>query len=487
MKKTINSLPLLCLLFTSSIMVRSQNVDTIKLKNKVLFDITLTDFPHALYSSNLQQTNIANLNKPSGNYNFLGSYKIPSMEQSTQVEVNTRQLIFLGTHKLLNRKPTERIYKKVTRYASELTLNLLADALLPFGMGWQHEEFHRATMSRCHCYSNNSLNNWITGKNSANSSTLKSVDQVLDTNLVLIKVKSNADLVRISAAGNEGNIFSAETMQRYDFISENGLVNIPYYLIRFLNVSGYLDLCSKKDQATNATLEVMALEKDNQSIRDFTGLDMTAWAYDLFNPNEPYSARGLNVYGNGYDRYIYGNKLTDEQYDWIKKQTVLSYINLISPLNYGFKSILLGKINEKKIKGNFAFRYYPTSFGNQLGLSIYLKYSKYNIVLSPLLNQNFKHSFPALAMELIDYPLLKHINASINASAWLQPKNQEFYSNRVQFGGLVNLRLDYTVSKKCATYIAFSCKSNGWVAGNPFLNSSTGIKFGFRFSFNQEY
>lgn len=271
MKKTINSLPLLCLLFTSSIMVRSQNVDTIKLKNIVLFDITLTDFPHALYSSNLQQTSIANLNKPSGNYNFLGSYKIPSMEQSTRVELNTRQLIFLGTHKLLNRKPTERIYKKVTRYASELTLNLLADALLPFGMGWQHEEFHRATMTRCHCYSNNSLNNWITGKNSANSSTLKSVDQVLDTNLVLIKVKSNADLVRISAAGNEGNIFSAETMQRYDFISENGLVTIPYYLIRFLSVSSYLDLCSKKDQATNATLEVMALEKDNQSIRDFTG------------------------------------------------------------------------------------------------------------------------------------------------------------------------------------------------------------------------
>jgi hypothetical protein len=480
-KKTI-ILPFFLFISVFAMAQTQQNVDSTS--TKLVLDFPILDLPYAYYATNVEENKIANFGVQPTGLGLFKAWQSPSMEQSTQFSNNFRYALFLGTKTLVHHKKSDRGFKKIGKYTLESAINYVGDLFIPFGQVWQHEEFHKAAMTHANFFSNNTLNDWITGRKNVNSGSTKSVNAVLDTNLVIVKAKSNRDLVRISAAGGEGEIYGEEQMQKNNFFNETGFASSISQIFRALSVRGYISACSDKQSSTKTTLDFMKEEGSNQALRDFTGLDFSAWAYDLFNPNKPYSARGLNPNGNGYDRYIYGEKLSIEQYGWLKKQGNLAVLNFVSPMNFFVNSITLKKYADgTTLKGNFALRYYPTAFGNQLGLNLLLKKGKYNLFLNPAINQNYTHNFPSLEAQLIDYPLFNRMNTTVRAMVWSQPENQAFQTANGAIGGLIAAKIHYKIGKSIYPYVNIGYKTQGWVAGDVFLDKNLDFKTGLMVKF----
>src|SRR6185369_11033773 len=93
---------------------------------------------------------------------------------------------------------------------------------------------------------------------------------------------------------------------------------------------------SGTSNADGLTDEVNAKEGANVPKRDFTGLDFTAWVYDLHRPDEPYAARGVHPSGVGIDRYIRYSDLSDAEKSYLRLQGYLQVLNLIDPNLFGF-------------------------------------------------------------------------------------------------------------------------------------------------------
>jgi hypothetical protein len=452
-----------------------QRADTYRL----VLNVPLFDLPYGQYAANRQQ-GVADVNaKPEGYSNVFKAWGNPSMEQSTQFSLDTRYAIFYGTKRLFRRQDTDHGLRKAWKMGAEIALNGVLDVELPFGPAWQHEEYHRATMTRCNIASNNTLNDWLTGRKNANFGSISGVNDVLDANLVALKKLRNPDLVRLAAAGVEGEVYGGEQLQQNSFFYHTGYLNSLNILYRFLSPVYYMSLCADKVQVTDLTRESMNKEGLDPAQHDFTGADFTAWAYDLYHPTEPYAARGPRTDGSGIDRYIYGNKLTDTQYDWLQKQSRLAWLNILSPMNFFLPSLTLKRYaNGEKLEGNFAFRYYPTSFGNQLGLNLLLKKGKYNLLLNPALNQNLDHSFPSLEAQLLDYPVSTKLLLTTRVIAWTQPKGQAFETSQAEWGGLLAATVHYQAGHLWFPYASVGYKTNGWVASNAFLNRQWDAKIG---------
>jgi len=60
----------------------------------------------------------------------------------------------------------------------------------------------------------------------------------------------------------------------------------------------------------------------------------------------------------------------------------------------------------------------------------------------------------------------------------MQPENQSFKTGKPEFTGLTGCRVDFNISKYFLPYIDFTAKTDGWVAGNEFLERNTSIKAG---------
>lgn len=448
-------------------------------KFPLVIEYSVLDLPFNRYGAKINEGKIATENEQSSG-KFSNAISVSSPEQAVQLTNDIMMAGHWGIAKI-------NIFKKKPKlnYLTHILLTGGFDFLMfsgPYGAGWVHEEGHRAIMAASYTYSYNPFS--LKKREDASSNGLHSVSYVLDTNLALMKAKNNANFVRLSTMGAEMTYYSITKMQQTSFFNApsnaKGYLrpfDAFYYLLNLLNTSIYINTCSNRDEMTKSTLEQMANEGGNQKLRDFTGLDFAAWAYDLNHPNEPYSARGINPYGNGYDRYIYGNKLTDDQYKWIEKQSMLSYINVISPFNIGFPKIPLG--DNKSF--NFSGRYYPTSFGSQIGLELYYKTSRYNLFVAPHINRNKSHTFfgvEAMAYEQsFSLSGLKFLG-TVRTILDMQPKNQEFQTSGTSFTGLIGGRLSLRASRNFYPYVTIEGKTKGWIAGNPFLDDNVSVKLG---------
>jgi hypothetical protein len=210
---------------------------------------------------------------------------------------------------------------------------------------------------------------------------------------------------------------------------------------------------------------------------------MTAWVYDLFRPREPYEARGVHPSGNGINRYRTTKDLTKEELDYLRLQGYLQALNYLSPMMFGVRSIAFG---ESGVKGNFAMRHFLTSFGYDIAAHIFIKYKQYKIALAYHSYVNHKNYFPALEAELIDYPFaigpLKMYLAP-RALIGMQPRDQEFKTNNPEFFGLLGLRVDFNISEHFLPYFDVYAKTNGWAAGNEYLENNASVKLGVSLRF----
>ena len=450
---------------------------------RLVVDLPLLDLPFAYYASAVGEGTVVGSGQPQ-TLQPIRALANPSMEQSTQLSLSTRYALFAGTNYLFNRQPTDNRGRKLWKTGAELLLNTALDQALPFGQAWQHEEFHRAVMTRYGVSSNNTLNDWLTGEKNVNSGSVSGVNKVIDSNLARLKAISNPDFVRLAEAGGEAEIYGGQLMQQTHFFYHTGQLDGLVMLARFISPLLYIRLCADKTQVSDLVATALVREGSNQPQRDFTGPDFTAWAYDLYNPDMAYAARGQNPNGNGYDRYIYGNKLSTEQYDWIRKQSNLAWLNLLSPLNFFVNGFTLKRYaNGEKLEANFAFRYYPTSFGNQLGLNVWLKKGRYNVFVNPALNQNLAHSFPSLEVGLVDYDVRSKLLLTVQGSVWTQPQDQLFRTADMTPGGRLLAKAAYKISRTVLPYCQFQYKSAGWVAGDAFLQSRFESKVGINLRF----
>jgi hypothetical protein len=306
---------------------------------------------------------------------------------------------------------------------------------------------------------------------------------VTDAELEHLKAKSPQDMIRIDAAGIEGyTLLSDYMLHTIFFYNARNLSNITALAATVFGVMGKVPVglfaeygFSDVDGNVN---DDYAADGDQTSRRLFSQPAIN-WVYDLFRPDEPYSARGAHPSGDGVARYIRMSHLTADEKRYLALQGGLSMLNFVSPLLYGFNPIPLGSTGAE---GSFALHHYLTSFGADVSASVYFKKSPFNIAFTYHNYFNYKNYFFAVEAELLDFPIrftpAFGILVSPRVMIGMQPKDQAFKTGTPEFFGLAGFRVDFVVSGYILPYLEVAMKTNGWVAGSEYLDSNIRITLG---------
>jgi hypothetical protein len=433
-------------------------------------DLPLFDFPYQKDAMNTVD------------HGFFGSYANPSMNQSLALATDLISGFNFGMQYFYDNSKINETMKGAIYFAG-LGLGSLLLTYSPGGDGWLHEEYHRAVMTHYGINSFNGMNLFPVG------AEIVSVDHIKDEDLIRLKAKSPADMVRLHAAGIEGEYLLINNLQRNNFFYEQRLPNYWMYWMITVNSHFYLFMSASPTNVDEETAKMNKLETTIAS-RDFTGFDMTGWVYDLFRPDEPYEARGVHPSGVGINRYRTTKDLTDEELNYLIGQVYLHFVNYLSPMLYGFQSIPLGN---NGLTGNFAMRHLLTSFGSDVSAHIFLKYYEYfndyeyfNVVFVFHNYFNYKNYFPAIEAELIDYPIYLGdfgMFFSPRIIIGMQPEDQKFKTEKREFLGLFGLRIDFIISKNFLPFVDFTAKTDGWVAGNVYLDKNVSCRVGVSLRF----
>jgi hypothetical protein len=427
------------------------------------FDLPLFDLPYQLDAMNTVGKG------------FFSSYANPGMNQSGAVALNMFSIFHFGVKKMY-----DKLEIKTTQKAIIFILVIgLGDFILeymPGGEGWMHEEYHRAVMSRFGVHSFNGMNLFPLGAD------IVSVSRVNDEDLIRFKKESPVDFIRMHEAGIEGQMLLVSKLQRNNFFYKQNLPNENGYWMSTLNSHFYIITSALPEYVDAKTAQMNAIETAIAE-RDFTGFDMTAWVYDLFRPYEPYQNRGPHPSGTGINRYRTTGDLTGAELDYLRAQGWWQIANYVSPMMFGVRSIPLG---DSGFHGNFAFRHVLTSFGTDFTVEVYLQKAPFNMTFTLHNYSNHQNYFPAIEAELVDFPFSIGnfgMYLSPRVIIGVQPKNQQFKTASAEFWGLFGLRADFMVSKHFLPYLDAALKTDGWAAGNEFLEKNASVRIGLSMRF----
>jgi hypothetical protein len=419
---------------------------------------------------------------------YLKAYANPSMSQSLTFCANIYAVAHYSLKQLVSKKLfkspfLDNITKSLTWGATELILTYM-----PLGNGWLHEEYHRAVLTKFYIQSFNDMNTFPIFAESV------SVNNVKDEDLIRMKAESNPDFVRLHAAGIEGEFMLTYQLQKYNFFYNQKQTYFTSNLLSIFNSFAYVWMCHT-EEAETFTDEYNTQEGSNIKIRDFTGLDFCAWAYDLFYPNELYTDRGIHPSGIGIDRYIKPSDLSDlsdeqigdKPLQYLRKEGFLQLFNFVSPMLWGARRFNIKQNIDGSTYGNFAFRHFLTSFGHDISPMIFIQTPQTNWIFAYHQYKNYQKSFYGLETELFDFQInigkVKTFS-TLKTMAWLQPENQEFKTDNGVPGGLIDLKIKIRLNHAVFPYIQVVAKSKGWVAGNVFLEKNFSLKIGTNVNLN---
>lgn len=383
----------------------------------------------------------------------------PSMEQSLALSVGFTTLgdwaIDLGLERAFRGK------RQALRWLVEVPATLLWSVLLaqlPFGGAWTHEEWHRAVMTSHGVRSRNGV------YTAPPFSIAISVDHVADAELSRFKASAPADFVRMSSAGLEANVEHARRLERQWFFDDRPPFRDHLAVAwAFLNSFFYLGGCAMplSDQITDG---YNATETDPAD-RDFTGMDCTAWAYDLDRPpDEPYQARGTHPLGNGINRYRSWRDLSGRARSFLQAAWWLSLATLVTP--GWFTSSLPGVGGSR---WTFGVLHQLTSFGQTLDLEVYLRVPKLGEFLGVVHGGfGFSSFYPGLELAFVRAPIAKDVRLSVTLMAWLQEKP----------GGMLRLRADWQVLEHAYLWAEGDAKTAGWVSGVVYTTPAVELRLG---------
>lgn len=407
----------------------------------------------------------------------------PSMGVATTLSIDFYTAAHWGLLQIpYSPKPEHRQrYARLAIYGFDLL-----SSWLPLGYAWLHEEYHRSVMTLRGIASFNEVYLFPVGKNTI------SVSRIADQDLIRLCNQFPADFARLMAAGHEGQTIHTQQLQRNQFFYHQQLHNELLYLNNAINNTAYLALCAF-GWADKTTAQMNQRETDIAS-RDFTGMDMMAWAHKLFNPDLPYEARGTHPSGIGINRYITYDQLSPQARNYLKRQTALDLLNSVSPMMIGISHISLGAKNGRRFIGNFSLRHFLTSFGDdncaELLLQVLSEHCSYplNGYLTLHNYNNYSHHYIGLELGACDLPLFGgRLLAGVCCQMWRQPQNLDFFTNAGEWGGSASLRLRANLRRHpeegeslCSPYIAAGWKSQGWVAGTVFQEQTFYAEAGLR-------
>jgi len=401
----------------------------------------------------------------------------PSMSQSLNLASSLNNLKREGLYRIMSKNPSKKRY-----YGLSVCLTDLITFLpIPLTSDWMHEEFHRAVLAKHSGNSYNEMNNFPIFK------SFVSVIDVKDEDLIRLKKENPQDMVRMSEAGIEGQYMMANNINKSAFFYNAKSISYTP-LLTALNSSFYVLMCSTKN-IDRMVDEANSSEGSSIAKRDLLGMDFLSYTYDLFRPNEPYQNRGIHPSGVGINRYIKRSQLTPAELSYLKQQGLLQLINFINPISLMFTSFTITKKeNGDDTRANLYFNHWLTSFGYDISSTGLLHSNFHNYAFTFHNYVNHTNWMPGVEAETYDYLVGKNIiknpiPVTVRAMVWLQPKDQLFYSKKLQAGGLIEAKIYYPVSKTINPYISFTAKTSGWVAGNVYLEKNTSASLGLRASF----
>lgn len=401
---------------------------------------------------------------------FFASYMNPGMENSLAYSTDLYSAAHFGLKKAFQFKNSPFL----TQFLSRMAISLF-DVLymqLPLGVSWLHEEYHRGVMTR---YGVNSYNEVLDGHFFSGSIA---VSHETDEDLAMLCNGHHPDFIRLMSAGHEGVVDLSRKLQSNSFFYHQNLDNEVLYWMHGMQNLLYLISCAS-GSGDKGIQERNAVEKEIWQ-RDFTGMDMNAWIYELWEPARPYEARGIHPSGVGINRYILSDQIPEEGMKYLGKQALLDIFNFLSPMMVGFTRFRLGQTEAGDYYGNFAFRHYLTSFGDDVSLDLYLDAPWADLYTTLHSYNNYDHHFGGVEAGLVDYPLFNgKMQLGATLMGWLQPREMSFWERRCSFGGLAKARLSYH-SSVVDPYIEGGYKGKGWVAGNAILDRGFFLKAGLR-------
>ena len=399
----------------------------------------------------------------------------PSMRQSLKLSLNYYYFAHnsFADHYTFGKWRNHSYWKRV----GPIYLFDFLSEWLPLSATWMHEEWHRSGLGKFGYHSYNDVY-----KIPLFASVI-AVSEVKDEDLIAFKAEHPADFVRMHSAGMEGQYaMNLEIEKNAFFYNHGGGMGLVKFL-NYVSNTSYLWGCTSEKTTSKLVNDEKEYEGGDISKRDFTGMDCTAWSYDLHRPFEPYEARGIHPSGIGIDRYRAPSDLSKAENDYLKLQLSLSLLNFVNPM-------LLGRtqysISNSDWKWNASLRHQLTPFGYNLGANLFLKNDQYRIFGTTHLYVNNNRALPGIDVEL----LRKHVTffdktlfLSPRLALWMQPEDLLFHQSRWQPGGLAALHLDIPVSKNgLELYAEVSLKTDGWVAGYDYLTNDFEFKFGINWT-----
>lgn len=397
---------------------------------------------------------------------------LPSMYQAMNWSADLYELGFFGIGELgdwifksegTNYTKLKKAGNNIFKYAAGLAFSKYGSELpIPLGI-WGHEEFHRSVLGVKDIRSNNG--NWMFDRWDG------TVYGLSDETLGLLKLNDPEQLLYSYVSGLQYEVFLNEKTTLSDFYFKRNFLKSALLLYNAYYVWDYF-----RFSTSNASDSVKVIAPPHESKdplqRDFAGADLTAWVYDMFNPDQPYNARDPFPEGNGVNRRIGFSDLNSSEREYLNDQKKLSFLNFLNP------SIFF--INRIRISDDFSFNvftsYAPTNFGNDVAFFLPFKYRNTGYLVNMHRYGNHEMKGFGLGLGLFEIKLHENIGMDLRIDLWDQPVS--FFSTQKRKGGFVSIKPKYFFNEKFSAYVSLAGKTKGWIIGNPYLNENISVQSG---------
>ncbi len=400
-------------------------------------------------------------------------YAYPSMNQALEWSKDFYELGFWGIDELgdglfLKRRTTPhakgRIFaNNLFKYALGLGFSKYGSELpIPLGV-WGHEEYHRSALGVAGVASKNG--NWLLSRWDG------TVYGVSDESLSMLKEERLDQLLYAYVAGVQYETMLNERVTLEDFYNQRSLTKNALLLYNAHYVYNYFKF-STSPHSDSVKILAPPHESPNPVERDFAGADLTAWVYDMFNPEMPFTARESFPNGEGVNRRVGFSDLSPEAQEYLVKQRKLSLLNFANPAIFFVNKIRLGQ--------GFAFnvfaQYAPTHFGNGIALVVPLHLHKHKLLLSMHNYNSHAVSGYGLGLGVFGHRISHKLNADLTLNLWEQP--QSFWGTGKHVGGALQLKGRYALNPHISCFAAVTGKTKGWIMGNPYLAENVSMQMG---------
>ncbi len=371
-------------------------------------------------------------------FNVMHGYDFPSTGQATALTTDVAELAHYGLG---------RVWSPFSDNGGEKGLGLAAvsafDGLMfffagPLSSAWNHEEWHRAVLTRTHTRSTNPL-------------STRFAPPLLDPQAIEIdaadtaslKAQRPADYAHVSIAGFDSHYALALRFEKNAFFEDqptqsNFVIGLNYMLPPIYHLT-----CLGEDVANS---------------------DCSIFTTHLYAPQEtPDQAK---------------RPVSDGERSYMQLMLGLSLVNFLDPFILGIRSFESDTSSGRKVRWNAAVRALPTPFGQDVRLDFFLKTERRGFLFSAHNAFNSRSYFPAIEGEWRDH-LPIGVDVQLRSGFWFQPEAQSFRSATHRPGGRIGLRVGVPFANaRVVGYADAEGKTAGWVLGSPFLDANVTVTTG---------